>query len=130
MFQYCFSETSQGWKFGLTPLLSLGAKADKVIREILPKMVALIAFKVGHANFPTCINCLTAELKLSRNFFVDRPESYSATHSKNCIFIARFALNFSIFLLCQLKIPDKKNTSLRHVYLLGKNINKPLVRFY
>ena len=34
---------------------------------------------------------------------------------KSC---AQFGLNFSIFLLCQMKIPDKKNT--RHVYLLGK----------
>ena len=46
-------------------------------------------------------------------------------HRKSC---ARFGLNFSIFLLCQVKIPDEKNT--RHVYLLGKNINKPLVYFY
>ena len=41
---------------------------------------------------------------------------------------ARFGLNFSIFLLCQIKIPDEKNT--KHVYLLGKNINKPLAHFY
>ena len=32
----------------------------------------------------------------------------------------RFGLNFSIFLLCQVKIPDEKNTT--HVHLLGKNI--------
>ena len=41
---------------------------------------------------------------------------------------ARFRLNFSILLHCQVKIPDEKNT--RHVYLLGRNINKPLVHFY
>ena len=41
---------------------------------------------------------------------------------------ARFGLNFFIFLLCQVKIPDAKNT--RHVYLVGKNINKPLLHFY
>ena len=58
MFQYYLSETSEGLKFGLTALLSLGAKIDTVIREILPEMVALIVFKVGHASFPTCINCL------------------------------------------------------------------------
>ena len=40
---------------------------------------------------------------------------------------ARFGLNFSIFLLCQVKIPDEKNT--KHDYLLGKNTNKPLVHF-
>ena len=44
--------------------------------------------------------------------------------TKSC---AWFGLNFSIFLLCQVKIPDEKNT--RHLYLLGKNINKPLVHF-
>ena len=33
-----------------------------------------------------------------------------------------------LFLLCQEKIPDEKNT--RDLYLLGKNINKPLVCFY
>ena len=45
--------------------------------------------------------------------FVDRPESYSATHGKTVyllrrISFARFELNFSIFLLCQVKIPDEK----------------------
>ena len=62
-----------------------------------------------------------------RNLFVvvDRPESYSATHSKNFIF--KFGLHFSIFSLCQVKIPDEKNAT--HVYLLGKNVNKPLVHF-
>ena len=45
--------------------------------------------------------------------------------TKNC---ARFGLNFSIFLLCQVKIPDEINT--RHVYLWGKNINRPLDHFY
>ena len=44
---------------------------------------------------------------------------------KSC---ARFRLNFDIFLLCQVEIPDEKNT--RNVYLFGKNINKPLVHFY
>ena len=44
--------------------------------------------------------------------------------TKSC---ARFGLNFSIFLLCQVKIPDEKNSI--HVYLLGKNIIKPLVHF-
>ena len=39
--------------------------------------------------------------------------------NKSC---AWFGLNFSIFLLCQVKIPDEKNT--RYVYLLGKNIKK------
>ena len=48
------------------------------------------------------------------------------------IYSFRFAsfkrqFNFSIFLLRQVKIPDEKNT--RHVYLLGKDINKPLVHF-
>ena len=37
-------------------------------------------------------------------------------------------LNFSIFLLCQVKIQDEINS--KHVYLFGKNINKPLVHFY
>ena len=45
--------------------------------------------------------------------------------TKSC---ARFGLNFSIFLPCQVKIPDEKHT--RHLYLLGKNINKPQVHFY
>ena len=45
--------------------------------------------------------------------------------TKSC---ERFGLNFSIILLCQVKIPDEKNS--KHVYLLVKNINKPLVHFY
>ena len=35
-------------------------------------------------QFSKLQNCSSLE-----NFFVDRPESYSATHSKNCIFIAQ-----------------------------------------
>ena len=51
---------------------------------------------------------------------------YSATQSKNCIFIAQkscawFGLNFSIFLLCQMKIPDEKK--------ILEMFNKPLVYF-
>ena len=38
---------------------------------------------------------------------------------KSC---TRFGLDFSIFLLCHVKTSDEKST--RHVYLLGKNINK------
>ena len=45
--------------------------------------------------------------------------------TKSC---ARFGLNFSIFLLCQVKIPDEKIT--KHVYLFVKNINKPLIHFF
>ena len=41
---------------------------------------------------------------------------------KSC---ARFELNFSIILLCQVKIPDENN--IRCVDLLGKNTKKPLV---
>ena len=52
-----------------------------------------------------------------------RPESYSATHRKNCIFIGQkswtwFGLDFSRYLLCQVKHPDEINT--RHAYLLEK----------
>ena len=36
-------------------------------------------------------------------------------HRKSC---TRFGLNFSLFLLCQMKIPNEKNS--RHVYLLRK----------
>ena len=39
----------------------------------------------------------------------------------------KVAHGFSIFLLCQVKIPDKKNTT---CLSFGKNINKPLVHFY
>ena len=56
-------------------------------------------------------------------FVVDRPETYSATHSKNCIFsYGRFGLKFFIFLLRQVKITEGTNT--RHVYLLGIKKNK------
>ena len=51
------SETRRGWRFLLTPLPSLRSKAHKVIREILPYIRAQFAFKLGHANFSTCINC-------------------------------------------------------------------------
>ena len=40
---------------------------------------------------------------------------------KSC---ARFGLNFSICLLCQVKTSDEKNT--RHVYLLRKYLNNIL----
>ena len=49
------SETHRGWNYGPTPLLSLRAKACKVIPENLPWIRAHIMFKLGHANFPTCI---------------------------------------------------------------------------
>ena len=39
------------WKFGLTPLLSLRAKAHTC------NVITENAFKLSHANFPTCINC-------------------------------------------------------------------------
>ena len=52
--------------------------------------------------------CLAAEQQLSGNNFVDRPVSYSATNSKNLIFIAEKKLR--IFLLI----------FTRHVYLFGK----------
>ena len=57
---------------------------------------------------------------------------FSATHSKNCIFIAqkklrRVSTSFYFYFVRE-KIPDVKNT--RHVYLLGKNINNCLVHFY
>ena len=41
---------------------------------------------------------------------------------KSC---ARFGLDFSRYLLCQVKNPDEINT--RHVYLLEKNKNKPQI---
>ena len=44
------------------PLPSLRSKAHKVIREILPYIRAQFAFKLGHANFPTGINCLHTTL--------------------------------------------------------------------
>ena len=44
--------------------------------------------------------------------------------TKRC---ARFGLNFSKFLLSQVKIPDEKY--FKHIYLLEKNINKPLDYF-
>ena len=55
MYLTSLSETS--WKFGLTPLPSLRSKAHKVIWEILLYIRAQFAFKLGHANFYTCINC-------------------------------------------------------------------------
>ena len=38
------------------------SKAHKVSREILLYIQAQFAFKLGHVNFPTCINCLHAIL--------------------------------------------------------------------
>ena len=57
----------------------------------------------------TCgLSGVAAELQLSGKCFADKPESYSATHSKNCNLLrrkrcAQFGLYFSIFLLCQVK---------------------------
>ena len=90
---------------------------------------------VTYSRWLTCQlkNCTSPEIFLLT-------ESYRATHRKYCIFIAlkklctvwtefaKFANYFSIFLLCQIKIPDEQNT--RCVYVLGKNINKPLVHSY
>ena len=39
---------------------TLRLKAHKVIWEIVPYIRAQFAFKLSHANFPTCINCLHA----------------------------------------------------------------------
>ena len=44
---YSLSETGQCWKFWLTPLPSLRSKAHKVIWEILPRIEARFAFKLG-----------------------------------------------------------------------------------
>ena len=41
-------------------------------------------------------------------------------HRNSCTW---FGLNFPIFLLCRVKIPDEKNNT-THVYLLGENMNK------
>ena len=81
---------------------------------------------------------LAAELQLSGKIVVDRLESYSSPSIVKTVYMyllrrkscTRVGLNFFIILLCQVKfkILDEKNT--RHVYLLGKNINKPLVHFY
>ena len=43
---------------------------------------------------------------------------------KSC---ARFGLDFSLYLLCQVKNPHETNT--RHVYLFKKNIVKPQIAF-
>ena len=56
------SETCRGWKFWLTPPPSLRSKAHKVIWEILLYIRSQFAFKLGHANFPTCINCFHTTL--------------------------------------------------------------------
>ena len=50
------SETRRGWKFGLMPPPSLRWKAHKVIKKILTYIRAQFAFKLGHCNFPICIN--------------------------------------------------------------------------
>ena len=79
----------------------------------------------------TTISCRTVALR--KNFLLtDRratvPPTVKTVYlllTKSC---AQCGLNFSIFLLCQVKIPDEKKNW--HVYLLGKNINKPLVHFY
>ena len=69
------SKTLQGWKFGLTPLPSLRSKAHKVIPENLPYIGSLFAFKLGHANFPTCINCLHTTLQTEIKYTTSFPES-------------------------------------------------------
>ena len=56
--KHSLSKTLRGWKFGLKGFQSLRSKAYKVIQEILPKIWAQFAFKLGHANFPTSIICL------------------------------------------------------------------------
>ena len=48
----------------MTPLPSLRSKAQNVIRENLPYLRSRFAFKLGHANFPFCINCLNTILYL------------------------------------------------------------------
>ena len=53
-------------------------------RMVLKKSIELCQLSF----FEKAYSPLAAELWLSGKIFVDRPESYSATHSKNCIFIA------------------------------------------
>ena len=71
------SEIRRGWKFGLTPLPRLRSKAHTVIREILLYSWAQFAFKLGHANFPTCITCLHTTLyslpAITKHAFIENP---------------------------------------------------------
>ena len=68
---------------------------------------------------------LRAQVLSCIKFVATVPPIVKTVHLLSTKSCARFGLNFSIILLCQVKIPDEKNSM--HVYLMGKNINKPLV---
>ena len=100
--------------------------------------VKWLYFEYGTFEFPQRLqnsgtlkgSCRTVAL---REFFLLTDRRATVPHVVKTVYLlrrkscARFGLNFFIFLLCQVKIPDEKNT--RHIYLLGKNINKHLVHF-
>ena len=84
-FRGSLSETRRGWKFGLTPLLSLRSKAHKVIREILPYIRSRFAFNwVMPTSLPAsivyiqdCINSPLSQKLLFLPFKYCKPHKYA-----------------------------------------------------
>ena len=58
LWKSCFSETRLSWKFWLMPLQVSRRGSEKNCSYIQ----APIWITLGHANFPTCINCLPTTL--------------------------------------------------------------------
>ena len=118
----------QHWKYWIRTINILCANQRKMV----------VFVKYGTFEFPQRLqnsgtlkgSCRTVAL---RKFFLLTDRRATVPHVVKTVYLlrriscARFGLNFSIFLLCQVKIQDEKNT--RHVYLFGKNINKHLVHF-
>ena len=100
---------------------SVYSKCNKKNSTSLPRVLCKVLPELRMFHV---LRYLTADLQLSGHEKLGwRPEGYSATHSKNCIFIAKkklrtFGLGVSIYLLCQVKNPDEINT--RYVFLLEK----------
>ena len=76
-----------------------------------------LCFKIKVNKVIYVYSCRTVEILLTDRRATVPPivKTVYLLCTKSC---ARFGHNFSIFLLCQVKIPDEKNT--RHVNLLGK----------
>ena len=88
---HCYPEEQTSFINTINSLISTNSNYRKITGCIKCSYSIIISLVYGSSNlfrFSSCHPKIAAEMELSREIFVDRPESYSATHSKNCIFMA------------------------------------------
>ena len=119
---YVYSNNNQGRGY-------LNCKFPHAFRLDFPVVYQSYCILLESCSIMSLTCCGTVTL---RNFFLTDRRASLPLKAKTVYLLRRksftwFGLNFSIFSSCQVEIPDEK--AHRHVYLLGKNINKPLVLF-